>query len=81
MSQQSFENPQTPSVEPKTPIDRFFAAASIGLTQWWRWVLGIIVAVAIWQIATFVLILPAIAASSADAARRWNRAGGGIPLD
>ena len=42
MSQQSFEYPQTPSVEPKTPIDRFFAAASIGLTQWWRWVVGAI---------------------------------------
>ena len=49
MSQQPSENPQTPSEEPKTPVDRFFAAASIGLTQWWRWVVGVIVIVIFWQ--------------------------------
>ena len=48
---------QQPSENPQTPVDRFFAAASTGLTQWWRWVLGVIVAVFIWQIATLVLVL------------------------
>ena len=68
MSQQPSENPQTPPVEPQTPVDRFFAAASTGLTQWWRWVLGVIVAVFIWQIATLVLVLiPGFACIGTDA--------------
>ena len=62
MSQQPSENPQVPSIESKSPLDQFFAAASIGLTRWWRWVLGIIAAVAIWQIGSFILIVPAIVA-------------------
>ena len=57
MSQQPSENPQTPPVEPQTPVDRFFAAASTGLTQWWRWVLGVIVTVFIWQIGALVLVM------------------------
>ena len=39
MSQQPSEKPQKLSVEPNAPIDRFFAVASTGLTQWWRWIL------------------------------------------
>ena len=60
MSQQPSENPQTPPVEPKTPIDLFFAAASTGLTRWWRWVLGIIAAFVIWAIIG--TLLPIMAA-------------------
>ena len=40
---------QQPSENPQTPADRFFAAASTGLTQWWRWVLGVIVIVVFWN--------------------------------
>lgn len=49
MSQQPSENPQTPSVEPKSPLTQFFDLASTGLPQWWRWVLGIIAILVIWQ--------------------------------
>ena len=49
MSQQPSENPQVPSIESKLPLDQFFAAASIGLTRWWRWVLGVIVVAVFWQ--------------------------------
>ena len=65
---------QQPSENPQTPVDRFFAAASTGLTQWWRWVLGVIVAVFIWQIATLVLVLPvgfACLATEADIDSPW----------
>ncbi len=34
--------PKTTYIGPKTPSDRFFAAAATGSTQWWRWVLGTI---------------------------------------
>ena len=44
MSQQSYENPQARTVE------QFFAAASIGLTQWWRWVVGVIVVVVVYGV-------------------------------
>ena len=38
------------------------------MTQWWRWVLGVIVAVFIWQIATLVLfVLPSFACLDAEA--------------
>lgn len=43
--QQPYVDPQSPPIGPDTPTDRFFAAASIGLTQWWRWVLGVLVVV------------------------------------
>ena len=49
MPQQPSENPQTPSVEPKSPLTQFFDLATIGLTQWWRWVLGVIVIVVFWN--------------------------------
>lgn len=45
--QQPSENPQTPTFRPTTPTDRFFAAAAIGQTQWWRWILGTIAVVGI----------------------------------
>ena len=41
-SQRPSADPQMPPVAPKTPTDRFFAAAAIGLTHWWRWVFGVI---------------------------------------
>ena len=41
---------QQPSENPQTPADRFFDLASTGLTQWWRWVLGLIAAVFIWVV-------------------------------
>lgn len=43
--QQSSAIAQTPPIELKTPSDLFFADASIGLIQWWRWVLGVIIVV------------------------------------
>ena len=80
MSQQSFENPQTPSVEPKTPVDRFFAAASTGLTQWWRWVVGVIVIVIFWQGIGGIPLLAAIAVcqgSSMEVSAPWFACAGG----
>ena len=50
MSQQPSENPQTPPVEPKSPVTQFFDLASTGLTQWWRWVLGVIAILVVMQI-------------------------------
>ena len=49
MSQQSYENPQAPAVE------QFFAAASIGLTQWWRWVVGIIAVVVVFFVVSVAI--------------------------
>lgn len=46
---------QTPPVELTTPTDQFFAAASIGLTQWWRWVLGSVVVVGMFLSAVLVV--------------------------
>ena len=74
MSQQPSENPQTPPVEPKTPVDRFFAAASIGLTRWWRWVVGVIVIVIFWQGIGSIPFLAAIAVcqgSSMEVSSPW----------
>ena len=68
MSQQPSESPPTPPVDPQTPVDRFFAAASTGLTQWWRWVVGVIVVVFIWQFGSLVLILlPGLACLDTEA--------------
>ena len=64
MSQQPSENPQTLPDEPQSPADLFFAAASIGMTQWWRWVLGIIAALVAW---TVIGAIPVSAASVACA--------------
>ena len=80
MSQQPSENPQTPPVEPQTPTDRFFAAASIGLTQWWRWVVGVIVIVIFWQGIGGIPFLAAIAVcqgSSMEVSSPWFACAGG----
>ena len=74
MSQQSYENPQTPSVEPKAPIDRFFAAASIGMTRWWRWVVGVIVIAVFWMgigALPFLTVTSVCGASSMEVDSPW----------
>ena len=74
MSQQPFENPQTPSVEPKAPIDQFFAAASVGLTSWRRWVLGLIIIAVIWQVIggiPYLIGISVCAASSMEVDSPW----------
>ena len=59
MSQQPSESSQTPSVAPKSPLTQFFDLAATGLTQWWRWVVGIIVIVVIWQGGGLLAFVPA----------------------
>ena len=72
MSQQPSENQPPPPVEPKTPTDRFFAAASIGLTQWWRWVVGIIIIVVVWQgIGALVVVIPLIVCAATEVNSPW----------
>ena len=66
MSQQPTANPRAPAVE------QFFAAASIGLTQWWRWVVGVIVIVVVWQGGALVVFFPhGIACAAADFNSPW----------
>ena len=73
MSQQPYENP-------KTPVDRFFAAASTGLTQWWRWVVGVIVIAVFWLGIGGIPLLAAIAVcqgSSMEVSSPWFACAGG----
>ena len=59
MSQQPSESSQSPPVAPKSPLTQFFDLAATGLTQWWRWVVGVIVIVVFWQGIGVLLIAPA----------------------
>ena len=75
MSQQPYENP-------RTRVDRFFDAASIGLTRWWRWVVGVIVIAVFWQgIGGFPLgiVVAVCQGSSMEINSPWLVCAGGEP--
>ena len=52
---------QQPSENPRTPVDRFFAATSTGLNQWWRWVVSLILIIVFWLGSAQVLSAPLVA--------------------